>query len=79
MAAHIFIIIIGLGFLAAVVFAGFFMWINSRSARVDEKFHDHTFNPERDLAANLVRGEGAELDPVQALRAYAHHEKKDVE
>ncbi len=63
----------------ALVAAVFFIWLNRNDARVDRKYYDQSFKPERDLAANIFRGKEKEIDPQVALRAYSNPSSRETE
>lgn len=59
--------------LAGAVFVGFFMWLNSRDSRIDDRQYDPEFDPQKAVEINAFRGITPEdkIDPAKALRAYA--------
>ena len=78
MIASLFVTIVAACFVAVLVLIAFFAWLNMRNAKKEDSFYDHSFNPEKDLAANVIHHKEAEVDPAVALKAHAHPVKHTV-
>ena len=57
--------------LVGLIVALFFIWLNRNDSRVDRKYYDKSFKPDRDLAAHIFKGDENEVDPEKALKAYS--------
>ncbi len=60
--------------------AAFFMFLNSRDAKIDEKLYDPEFSPDKEMRKSVFRGrsEDDSIDPAAALKAYAQKSEDEV-
>lgn len=75
----IFVDLLLLFFLVVGGVAAFFMFLNSRDARIDEKLYDPEFSPDAGVQKAIFRGRSEDdgIDPASALKAYAQKPDED--
>lgn len=66
--------------LAGAAVIAFFIWLNTRDSKIDDKQYDPQFDPGHAVRMNAFRGTMPDdkIDPAKALRAYAQPVSRGV-